>query len=111
MRKNTISVDSRPACVVFQTHRFRDRRTGCHNGRGAGGGAEDNLIVGRRGFALGGQIITIDSTTGAGTFLADQQLSSSIVLAAATPSVPEPSVLTLLAACIIAIAASRFWAA
>ena len=69
-------------------------------------------MVGRRGFALGGQNITIDSTTGgAGTFLADQQLSSSIVLAAATPSVPEPSVLTLLAAGIIAIAASRFWAA
>jgi PEP-CTERM motif len=48
------------------------------------------------GFTQGGQIVSIDTTSGAGTFLANE--SSGIVLAATTAAaVPEPAALTLFA--------------
>ena len=59
------------------------------------------------GFTAGGQIVTINTTSGAGTFLAGQQQGSGVVYSDATASaaVPEPATLTLFGIGVTVIAA------
>ena len=49
------------------------------------------------GFTASGQIITIDTTTGTGTFLANQSAGNVFSATSAGSAVPEPASLTLLA--------------
>jgi PEP-CTERM motif len=60
------------------------------------------------GFTLSGQIITINTATGSGTFLVNQQTSSAVFAAAtAASAVPEPGSLCLLSLGLAAVATFR----
>lgn len=64
------------------------------------------------GFTSQGQIITINPTTGAGTFLANEQLPSSndaVTCVATAASVPEPASLALLASALLSFGVAYLW--